>query len=248
MDRNQVNGRQTGEARWSLALRAAAKESFALARQSLLMPRDLGACLPLHASGRRAVIVMHGLFATAGAMRVLRERIEAETGLPTGSFSYPPWWGVRELSRKLEQFLAPLSPSTAIHLVGHSLGGLTARYHVQVSPRDQRVVQTISLGSPFGGTTAFGWVPRLVPQLRPGSEVLGLIDGSWGRASHVPHTSIAATHDLLVQPWRSAAWRRGEVVVAELCGHNSLLFDPTVAACVVERIHQVACGRLRTAA
>lgn len=226
---------------WRDALRAAANESFALARQPLYMPGGLWPDLPQVPAGGQLVVVMHGLFATAGAMRVLRDRIERSCRLPTASFTYPPWWGVAELSARLARFLQPLPASARLHLVGHSLGGLAARYYVQVAPRDQRVLQTISLGSPFAGTRTVSWMPgKLYAGLRPGSSVLELLEVSWPRAAHVPHTSIAATHDLLVQPPASAAWPHGDTLLAGVCGHAGLLYDPRVAECVADTIRRRA--------
>ncbi|MBI5538146.1 MAG: hypothetical protein HY898_35820 [Deltaproteobacteria bacterium] len=227
------------QVQWTL--RAFASESVALARQSLLMPRDLRPHLPDTGEARHVVVLLHGLLATAGALRVLRERLETETGMATASFTYPPWWGVVELSQRLTTFLEPLPQTTTLHLVGHSLGGLAARYFVQVHPRDQRVVQTISLGSPFGGTIALPWLPdRLASELRPGSQILDTLDASWSAAAHVPHTSIVASHDLLVRPPSSAGWKHGEVVDVSACGHNGLLFDRRVADQVVERLRRVS--------
>lgn len=226
---------------WRDALRALASESVALARQSLDMTGGLKPDLPRVPPCGQLVVVMHGLFATAGAMRVLRGRIEHGTGLATASFSYPPWWGVAELAAHLRDFLAPVPSSTRVHLVGHSLGGLAARYYVQVRPRDSRVIQTISLGSPFAGTRAVSWMPgRFYDGLRPGSRVLRAIERSWRRGTHVPHFSIAASHDLLVQPATSAVCPPGDKTVIRACGHASLLYDRRVAQCVVDRIRSAA--------
>jgi pimeloyl-ACP methyl ester carboxylesterase len=242
-DRSPVN-------QWRDALRAIANESCALARQSIHMPAGLWPDTPQVAAGGQAVILLHGLFATAGALRVLRDRIEDGCGLPTGSFSYPPWWGVAELATGLARFLAPLPSTVGLHLVGHSLGGLAARYYVQVSPRDPRVVQTISLGSPFAGTRSVAWIPGdLYSGLRPGSRVLRVIERTWSQAALVPHTSIAASHDLLVQPPASALGPSGAVMVVPSCGHASLLYDPRVAECVADRIRQLApCRRVPASA
>jgi len=205
------------------------------------MPSGLWPDLPPLSASGHIVVVMHGLFATAGAMRVLRDRIEQQSGLPTASFSYPPWWGVVELAARLAEFLAPLSPSASIHLVGHSLGGLAARYYVQVRPRDPRVRQTISLGSPFSGTRAVRWAPgSLHAGLLPGSRILQVLERSWPRAAHVPHTSIAASHDMLVQPPSSALWPHGECMLAPVCGHAGLLYDRRVASCVADKIQAAA--------
>ncbi|KAA2264636.1 alpha/beta fold hydrolase [Solihabitans fulvus] len=60
-----------------------------------------------------------------------------------------------------------------VHVVGHSLGGLIARYYVQRLGGDRRVRTLVTLGTPHGGTlTAYLLPTNLVRQLRPGSELL----------------------------------------------------------------------------
>ncbi len=60
-----------------------------------------------------------------------------------------------------------------IHIIGHSLGGLIARYYVQRLHGDQFVHTLITLGTPHSGTRLAhaGWVLPLVRQLNPGSEL-----------------------------------------------------------------------------
>ncbi|RKT57654.1 esterase/lipase family protein [Saccharothrix australiensis] len=63
--------------------------------------------------------------------------------------------------------------SDRVHVVGHSLGGLIARYYVQRLRGDARVRTLITLGTPHGGTLAAYLFPTsLTRQLRPGSELL----------------------------------------------------------------------------
>lgn len=60
-----------------------------------------------------------------------------------------------------------------VHVVGHSLGGLIARYYVQRLGGDARVHTLVTLGAPHAGTHAARLLPhRLVRQLRPGSELM----------------------------------------------------------------------------
>ena len=61
-----------------------------------------------------------------------------------------------------------------IHVIGHSLGGLIARYYVQRLGGDQRVHSLITLGTPHSGTllARAGQALPLVRQLAPGSELL----------------------------------------------------------------------------
>lgn len=60
-----------------------------------------------------------------------------------------------------------------VHVVGHSMGGLVARYYVQRLGGDARIHTLATLGTPHGGTFAARlMIGRAAAQLRPGSRVL----------------------------------------------------------------------------
>ena len=64
-----------------------------------------------------------------------------------------------------------------LHVVGHSLGGLIARYYVQRLGGDERVHTLVTLGTPHAGTkTAKLWPSALCRQLRPGSSLIDELD------------------------------------------------------------------------
>ncbi len=220
---------------------AVARESRALMVQSTLMPRDLGWTVPSSIDrGQRVVVLVHGLFATAGALRILRQRIETATGHRTASFSYEPGCDLVTLVDRLRQLLDTLPASCPIDLVGHSLGGLAARYYVQVGLGDDRIRQTISLASPFQGSELARYLPSyFCRDLTPDSPALRLLHQHHVRAAHVPHTSIASTHDQLVRPWQNAVYPHGRRIVVTARGHNTLLFDGTVADHVTQRLARV---------
>jgi pimeloyl-ACP methyl ester carboxylesterase len=225
---------------------AIAREARSLLLQSTLMHRDLLPSVPSTiVPGQPIVIVLHGLFATAGALRPLRKRIEAATGHATASFTYAPGSNLRALVARLRRLLYEL-PDNPISMVGHSMGGLVARYCVQVGDRDPRVRRTISLASPFFGSRIAHYVPRaLCPGIEPGSPALDELLRNHDRGAHVPHTSIASTHDQLVWPWHSAVYPHGRSVVVQARGHNTLLFDPDVAARVIEALKEEVSVRPR---
>ena len=61
-----------------------------------------------------------------------------------------------------------------IHVIGHSLGGLIARYYVQRLAGDRRVHTLVTLGTPHHGTQ-LAWAAPLLPlvrQLTPKSSVI----------------------------------------------------------------------------
>ena len=85
---------------------------------------------------------------------------------------------------------------TQPHVVGHSLGGVVARYYVQRMGGDARVHTVCTLGSPHAGTWAAHLLPTaLVRQLRPGSDLMQELDApspgsgkvfDWRLAADVP--------------------------------------------------------------
>jgi len=220
-----------------LRLRARGREALAFAKQASLIHHDFGARLPQAAAGDHVVVLLHGLFATAGVLRPLKQRIEQETGAHTASFSYVPGPGVNRIAVGLADLIEQLPRGARVHLVGHSLGGVVARYFVQELGGDPRVQHTVSLGSPFGGTTTARLMPaRAGRDICPGSELLQRLCSTAG-GHPVPHLSISGADDTLVSAGTQLPG--SEHVELADCGHNGLLFDPRAAALVVGRIRSV---------
>ena len=205
------------------------REALAFARQFTLLHRDLPSVVP---SGERELVVLvHGFLATAGVLRPLREHLEAE-GHAVASFTHPPGIGVEELAARVAE-LVRSARAERLQLVGHSIGGLAARWFVQELGGDPRVVQTVSVASPFWGA----WRARLVPgplarDLHPDSDFLARLRAGIGQG--VPHFAVSGSHDSVVGPARPLG-AAGELV-AEGCGHNAVLYDRVVLESVAARI------------
>ncbi len=201
------------------------------------MPRDLAPILPESKPGDDMVVLVHGFFASAGVFRPMRKRIEAETGAKIASFSHLPGVGVRRIALSLTKLVDQIPRGVRIHLVGHSLGGLVARWYVEELGGHLRVAQTISLASPFGGARAASLFPYLVgADLHHASEILR--DLRTRTPADVPHTSIAGTADRLVHH-SAGAFAKGEHIVLPGRGHNTLLYDAEVMDLIVARIRRV---------
>ncbi|MFT3767215.1 MAG: hypothetical protein QM820_17090 [Minicystis sp.] len=119
--------------------------------------------------------------------------------------------------------------------MGHSLGGIVARFFA-LQARDPRVVQTISLATPFAGVPRAAWL-RLnsTRDLDTESPILRRI-ALHPEAASIPHLSIIAGADTLVDTPVAHALPGGDVQVMDGRGHNSLLFDAEVARAVERRI------------
>jgi triacylglycerol lipase len=226
--------------RMPIMLSVVGREALAFARQAPLIYRDVNVSCPERLeAGQDVVVLLHGLFATAGVFRPLRTRIESEAQAATASFSYLPGPGVVSVARKLGAVLSRLPASVRVHLVGHSMGGLAARWFVQKLGGDERIVQTISLASPFHGTRH----ARLLPgpagrDICPGSRVLSELEASAHRAERVPHLSIASAKDPIVT--ESALFAIGDRLIVPTTGHNGLLFDPLVASEIARRVRRLS--------
>src|SRR5690606_8866596 len=123
-----------------------AGEAKAWVRMASLLAKDWqlavpSACRP----GEDVVVLVHGLFATAGVMRPLRRSIERDGGAHTATFTHPPGLGIDAIARQLGALLASVPSEARLHLVGHSMGGLAVRWFMQEVEADPRVVQTIAV-------------------------------------------------------------------------------------------------------
>ncbi|MGA3121691.1 MAG: alpha/beta fold hydrolase [Polyangiaceae bacterium] len=210
-------------------------ERLAFFRQVALFPLDLAAVVPKLAPGDDAVVLVHGFCASAGVFRPLRARLEDETGARVATFTHPPGVGVRRIARQLARLVSRIPRDVRLTVVGHSLGGVVARWYVQEMGGHTRVCRTISLASPFCGVA--------VPPLLVGADLhaqSALLKRLRERASAcpVPHTSIVAASDSVVPGVRTACLGVGDVVVLPKRGHNELLFDHEAAGIVIDRIRR----------
>jgi triacylglycerol lipase len=209
------------------------RERLALLREVALVARDLGEVVPVVRPGEDVVVLVHGFLASAGVFRPMRARIERETGARVATFTHAPGAGIRRIARRLASLVDRLPADARITVVGHSIGGLVARWYVQELGGHTRVARTISLASPFGGVD--------VPPLLVGADIHGrsavlkrLREGA--AECPVPHTSIAAREDSVVVGVETACLGVGEVVVMPDRGHNMLLFCEEAAGIVIDRV------------
>ncbi len=223
-----------------LTLRARAHEAVATLREVALMARDIAPVLPDASDEDDIVVLVHGFLASAGVFRPLRARIEREAGAHVASFTHAPGAGVKSIAGALAALVDRLPPRARVHVVGHSLGGLVARWYVQELGGHARVAQTISLASPFGGTPLANRFPILVGRdLRPGSPLLRRLRAR-AQVHGVPHLSVAGASDTLVSQEAALAFPEGRRVVLPQRGHNTLLYDNMVADIVVRAVRTAA--------
>ncbi len=224
---------RTGQAGWS------GVQAISTLREVARVRADLMPVVPRAIAGDDVVVLVHGFLATAGVFRPLRVRLERDADARVASFSHAPGLGVRRIADQLASLVDRIPHGTRIHLVGHSLGGVVARWYVQEMQGHERVAQTISIATPFGGARIAERLRVFVGNdLHAASDVLTrLRHGAHdGEARRVPHVSIAGTDDRMVSPPECATFTTGELIVLEGRGHNQLLFDREAIDLVVGRV------------
>jgi triacylglycerol lipase len=140
--------------------------------------------------------------------------------------------------------LAANSGYERIHVVGHSLGGLMARYYVQRLGGDARVHTLVTLGTPHQGTQLARALPLvpLVRQLTPGSPVIREL------AEPAPgcRTRFLAFHsdlDHLVVPTRNARIEHPDLNASNVpvrgVGHLSMPNNGSIAFAIAAALGEL---------
>ena len=137
--------------------------------------RALFAADPLAA--RIPVVLVHGLIDNRSIFAVMRRSLSRRGFASVCSWNYSPLSSdIARCAADLGAHIERVCEQTGherVHVVGHSLGGLIARYHVQRQGGDRRVESLVTLGTPHQGSVLAHVVPTpMIRQLRPSSAVL----------------------------------------------------------------------------
>lgn len=222
--------------RWA-AVKTALAEWGASALASAVRPAGF---FPLPSgTGPRPIILIHGYAMNRANFLVLAYRLR-EAGLgPVYGFEYWTLGRVAAGARKLGWFVDEVREATGathVDLVGHSMGGVVARYYVSLAGGDRYVHRLITLGSPHAGTD--------LGNLGIGHPARELVTGSSlaKRLVHLPAplhaklTTIMSNADALVPAAQQPALAGAERIVYDDLGHVALLGSRRVARDVISRL------------
>jgi len=187
------------------------------------------------------ILLLHGMIGNRSSFVVLRRVLRRRGFQRVVTVNYQVVThdiseAAHELGRSVEM-LCEATGHDRIHLVGHSLGGVIARYYVQRLGGDKRVHTLVTLGAPHQGTRPAGLVPHAVcRQVTPESDFVRELQ--WP-APNCTTRFIAFWSDLdtLMIPKRAARIVHPDLDARNIfvpgVGHMSLLIDGGVA-------HQIA--------
>lgn len=166
------------------------------------------------------VVLVHGLLDHPTNFLALRRLLVARGVWNFGSFSYRPRIDHQRLAPELGRSLDALCQATGaerVDVVGHSLGGVVARYLIDMGT-GRRVRRLVTLGAPYY-TNRF-----------PEQEL-----------------AIFGAGDPIVAPPHRVHGPRGRFLVVPDCGHLGLLSHPAVLGAVAGYLTRSVAGRVTVA-
>jgi triacylglycerol lipase len=180
------------------------------------------------------ILLVHGIMDNRSVFTVFRRALRRRGFGRVHAVNYSLLTGdIRTAAHELRSHVEQLRERTGsekVHIVGHSLGGMIARYYVQRLGGSAAVHSLVTLGSPHGGTgTAYLLPTTLARQLRPGSDVLAEL------AEPAPECTtrflvVWSRMDQMVLPQGNARLLHPDLDVEQLelrdVGHLSLPIDP----------------------
>jgi pimeloyl-ACP methyl ester carboxylesterase len=208
----------------------------------LRYPTGIGRDWPVTANRlereRIPIVLIPGLAVNKSIFTGLRRALTERGCGPVVSFGYSPLVGdVRVAAAQLGVLVDGLRTATGaprVHLVGHSLGGLIARYYVQRLGGHTRVETVVTVATPHGGTLA-AWllapVPLVVRQLRPSSDLLNELAQPAPECT-TQFVAFWSGRDELILPARHARVEHADLTVRNVevpgVGHLALAAHPRV--------------------
>jgi triacylglycerol lipase len=195
------------------------------------------------------ILSVHGIVDNHTIFSSLERTLRREGFHRLASFDYG--LATRDVRRAAERLaeavdgLLATAGTDRIHMIGHSLGGLVARYYVQRMGGDAVVGTLVTLGTPHRGTALAGLIPRppvgrllpLLAQLRPDSALIRELDQP-APGCRTRFVCVASDLDHLVRPTRNGWIDHPDLDVRNVTvrgiGHLSLTNSPRVAAMIAE--------------
>ncbi|MGW2561006.1 lipase family alpha/beta hydrolase [Streptomyces sp. NPDC001514] len=201
--------------------------------------------LPTQERAHPPVVLLHGFIDNRSVFVLLRRSLARNGWRHIESLNYSPLTcDIRTAAELLGRHIEEICTRTGHHevdIVGHSLGGLIARYYVQRLAGDRRVRTLVTLGTPHSGTSVVPLASAhpIVRQMRPGSAVLEELRLP-APGCRTRFVSFWSDLDQLMIPLETACIDHPDLIVRNVLvsgiGHLALPVHPTVAATIREAL------------
>jgi len=227
------------DARFASELRCALAEWGIAALLSAARPAGFFPLPGARTRGPRPIIVLHGYAMNRANFLPLAYRMKRAGLGPIFGFEYWTLGRVAAGARQLGWFVDQVREATGaetVDVIGHSMGGVVARYYVQLAGGDRHVAHLVTLGSPHAGTdvsrVGIGHPAR---ELVLGSKLMTRLAAA-PPPEHTEVTVIWSNGDALVPGARQLAFSGAEVIRYDDLGHVALLGSRRVARDIIARL------------
>jgi pimeloyl-ACP methyl ester carboxylesterase len=189
--------------------------------------------------GPRPIIVLHGYAMNRANFLPLAFRL-ARAGLgPIVGFEYWTLGRTAAAARQLAWFVEhvqALTGSPQVDIIGHSMGGVVARYFVALGGGDGAVHRLITIGSPHGGAdVARVGIGHANRELFVGSKLITRLAAA-PRPQLTRMTTILSESDAMVPAAMQAEIPGAERIVYRDLGHVAMLGSRRVAREIISRL------------
>ena len=197
------------------------------------------------------VVLLHGFIDNRSVFVLLRRSLAQHGRQRIESLNYSPLTcdirtAAELLGRHIEE-ICERTGSEQVDVVGHSLGGLIARYYVQRLGGDHRVRTLVTLGTPHSGTRVapLANAHPIVRQMRPGSELIEEL-ALPAPGCRTQFVSFWSDLDHVMDPLETACINHSDLKVQNVqvsgIGHLALPVHPAVAAGIRQALDTVQPG------
>ncbi|WP_251023011.1 triacylglycerol lipase [Streptomyces sp. ISL-10] len=205
--------------------------------------------LPVAEGDAVPTVLLHGFVDNRSVFVLLRRALARHGPRPVECLNYSPLTcdiraAAELLGRHVEEICAR-SGRRQVDIVGHSLGGLIARYYVQRLGGDHRVRTLVTLGTPHSGTSVapLAGAHPIVRQMRPGSSVIEELRMP-APGCRTRFVSFWSDLDRIMVPVETACIDHPDLLAQNVrvsgIGHLALPVHPAVAAGIREALESGA--------
>ncbi|MGE5668706.1 MAG: esterase/lipase family protein [Betaproteobacteria bacterium] len=194
------------------------------------------------------VLLLHGVLCNAGVWRRFARFLASRGVAGIYSLSYgPPLASIELFADQMEAKIDAIRAATgarSVMVVTHSMGGLVARAYLR-SYGAGKLARLVTIGAPHHGSVHAWMFPGTsLAQLRPGNPWLAALAHERPDPA-LRFVSLWSWHDSMVAPQLSSRLAGTIDVPLTGVGHNALLGDPGVFACVLAEIDEARAGPAR---
>ena len=192
------------------------------------------------------VALVHGYFHNRSGFLVLSKALRDRGFRWVHGMNYNPiGHGVEDLAERFGRYVEDVrkvSGSGRVHVVGHSLGGVIARWYLEQLGGHKTVDTCVTIGTPHHGTyAAYLGMGQAAKDMRPGSDVCKTLETGM-RKRHTKYVNLYSDLDVLLLPPDTAILPDRPNVhnhLIEDLGHTSLLLSSELVNQVCRHLEKV---------